>query len=866
MTHPGAEALKIWKERLGFLLREQAVGSDPAQKFTLQKQIEEARAAIRELQGEVDPTAGPDFALGRLPVPGRVFVGREPELRRLDTAWAEAGIHVIALVAFGGMGKSALVHRWLDRLAAAGWPGVQRAFDWSFYSQGTGERVTSAELFLAECLRFCGDPDPQAGSPHDRGQRLAGLLRQRPTMLVLDGVEPLQYPPGPLAGKLKDAGLAALLKGLAYNNPGLCVVTTRERIADLNGFAQTAPQVELEELGVADGVELLKRLGVDGREKELRAAVEEFGGHALTLSLLGSYLKRFHKGDVRRRQEVDLSKADEQQGGRAFRVIATYVKALGEGPELAVLRLLGLFDRPADIDALRALRAAPPVRGLTKPLFRRKGLWRKEPISEQEWQDAVAWLQDHGLLESGAAKDGERLDAHPLVRVYFAEELAERRPEAWREGNRRLYEHLCRAAPDLPDTLEEMQPLFAAVVHGCRAGRVQEAYREVYRRRIQRGNEFYSAHKLGALGSELTALAGFFERPWSQPSAELTAAAQAFVLNEAGYRLRALGRLVEAVEPMQASLNACLTLNDWKEAAIRASNLSELTLTLGEVAWAVELGRQSLELADRSGYAFLRMGMRTTWADALYQAGRREESAAAFREAEALQAEWQPEYPRLYSLWGFRYCDLLLGQAEPADGSGLDGLAAAPEAAERFREVAGRGKQLFEWRVPDDPLLDRALDHLTLGHAHHGLSRTAPSEQERDPATAAAAEHLNRAVDGLRQAGQDDYLLRGLLARAAYRRLRRDFAAAEVDLAEVLEIAERGPMRLHECDAHLELFRLRRHQGRIEEAWRHLERARVLVEQTGYLRRAREVEWGFGQLGRPGINARATQGTPDESG
>src|SRR5689334_16185938 len=74
-------------------------------------------------------------------------------------------------------------------------------------------------------------------------------------------------------------------------------------------------------------------------------------------------------------------------------------------------------------------------------------------------------------------------------------------------------------------------------------------------------------------------------------------------------------------------------------------------------------------------------------ADALHQAGRWEESTEAFREAEALQAEWQPEYPRLYSLQGYRYCDLLLSHGEPEDESVLDGLAAGPEAARRFREA-----------------------------------------------------------------------------------------------------------------------------------------------------------------------------------
>ena len=146
---------------------------------------------------------------------------------------------------------------------------------------------------------------------------------------------------------------------------------------------------------------------------------------------------------------------------------------------------------------------------------------------------------------------------------------------------------------------------------------------------------------------------------------------------------------------MQAGLDAGIAEKNWKDAAISASNLSELTLTLGDVARAVAFGEQSVELADRSGDAFQRMGKRTTWADALHQAGRWEESAAAFREAEAMQAERQPEYPRLYSLPGFRYCDLLLGRAEPEAGSGLEG------SGTRFRqaceEVLERARQALSW-------------------------------------------------------------------------------------------------------------------------------------------------------------------------
>jgi tetratricopeptide (TPR) repeat protein len=750
--------------------------------------------------GEVQPR----LDLGRLPVAGPLLIGRDNELARLDAAWQDPILHVLTLVAFGGTGKSALVSHWLGRMAAADWRGARRVLDWSFYSQGTKEdRISSADRFLEYALAFFGDPDPKAGAVRDRGLRLAELLRKEKTLLVLDGVEPLQHPSThPLAGRLKDPGLAALLKSLAGANPGLCVVTTRERIADLDSFSTTAPQVNLEALSPEAGAELLRELGVTGRVSELRDASKEFGNHALTLSLLGTYLKDICDGDVRRRREVHILEEDADETGHARRVIASYAEAL-EKPEVEVLRLLGLFDRPASPAAVKALRAEPTIPGLTETVG---------PKQEARFRKAVARLRRARLLlEEG----GDELDAHPLVRVYFQEDLQTHRPEAWKAGNLRLYEHLQKEAPDLPDTLQEMEPLFTAVIHGCRAGRQQEALVEVYWRRIQRSDEYFSANKLGALGLDLSALSSFFDRPWDQPSDSLTSGVQAFVLHQAGFALRSLGRLAEAVPPMEVGLKIRLQQELWAGAATTAGNLSELTLTLGEVDRAVSFGKQSVDLADRSGDAARRMIHRATLADALYQSGRLEESAEAFREAEDLQAEFQPEYPRLYSLRGYRYCDLLLSRG----------------GVEAFEEVRGRAEQFFQWRVPSDSILTIALDHLSLGRADLSLGDFAK-----------AAEHLDQTVEDLRRAGQEQYLPCGLLARTALRRLQKDWSAAEADLSEVMEIAERGLMRLHECDAHLEHARVCRDRGDRAGLERHVARAREIVEATGYERRRGEVE------------------------
>jgi hypothetical protein len=91
-----------------------------------------------------------------------------------------------------------------------------------------------------------------------------------------------------------------------------------------------------------------------------------------------------------------------------------------------------------------------------------------------------------------------------------------------------------------------------------------EACDKVYFARTRRGNKDYAMKKLGAFGSELGAVACFFEQPWSRLSPSLTEPNQAWLLNEAAFRLLALGRLTEALEPMRAGIEGAVKLKDWK--------------------------------------------------------------------------------------------------------------------------------------------------------------------------------------------------------------------------------------------------------------------------------------------------------------
>jgi hypothetical protein len=358
-------------------------------------------------------------------------------------------------------------------------------------------------------------------------------------LLILDGLEPLQNPPGPSEGRLREPGLQALVRELAAFNSGLCVITTRLPVADIGDHVHAAaPCRHLEHLSNHAGAQLLRALGVEGREEELQRASDEFNGHCLALTLLGSYLVDAFRGDIRcRKQMAGCLALDVREGTHARKVMASYEKWFGESPEVAVLYLLGLFDRPADEKAVEVLIHGPVIPGLTEFLT---------DLSPSERQKVFSRLRRARLLAGTDPYHRGQLDTHPLVREHFGEQLRKQRSKAWKECNRRLYHYYQAPAPSLPDNLKDMEPLFLAVICGCRAGLFHDALHEVYSPRIQRGNASFAAKFLGARGALLAVLAHFFEPGrWGLPvqtdvtDQSLTEEDQLFVLTQAGMYLTA---------------------------------------------------------------------------------------------------------------------------------------------------------------------------------------------------------------------------------------------------------------------------------------------------------------------------------------
>lgn len=801
------------------------------------------------------PCIGVDFPvdLGDLPAAPSRLIGRDAEMNMLRNAWNDRVTTAVVLHALGGAGKSALLRAFVNERLAAGGDGAARVYGWSAYSQGSGDQKRAdADTFLARALADFGYEGPPIRDSVESGRTLARLVQRERVLMLLDGMEPLQDPPGTAKGRFKDKGLAAFLRALAAKNPGLLILTSRQEVPELEGFGDLVLRHPLEELSDAAGADLLVDLGTSGRRAELEAAVREVRGHALSVTLLGTFLAEVCDGDIQKRERFDFSdiilSAGEHENvdrtvhyaKRAEKILEAYLERFDElssgagrigGPERALLRLIGLFDRPADGAAVDVLLETQ-IAGLTDELFVARvgrrgflGFGRRTVsciLSPEErvylLREAKSRLRKCRLLANADAQDPHALDAHPMVRAFFTGWLERHAVEPTKAAHDKLYRHYAAAAPDLPDTLAEMQPLFFAAQHGVKAGHVQDAFDKIFSRRIYRGAQHHISRTLGAFGATLSTVSNFFSDPWSKPNPLLTKGAQSFALSSASFALGAMGRLRESIAPREAARISDIEDKRWDGASVDGEMLSFTFLFLGDIARAVQMAEENTQCVLKSGSKFRYACNLSALANALACSGQSERAVSCFEEVET--AEGEP----LISLRGYQFGELLIDRGD---------LAGALERARYQLEfVQTESSEVVK-------LLDIALAWLLLGRVQDLLGDKAASES------------LETAVAGFHRASQAQWMPPALLARAAHRRKR--VAAGELelldrvweDLDEVAEIAE-PEMRLYLADLALERARLAldvpsAFDDPSAEAAHQIATAAQLIAETGYHRRDGEL-------------------------
>ena len=227
--------------------------------------LEKARAGPEKT---APPAPNAPFQPSRLPFGGEFLIGRSEELTQLNEAWekSKGGSHILNIVGWGGVGKTALVRHWRGLLSHdRQYRGAELVLDWSFSNQGSsGRENSSAKAFVDFGLKLFENPAEnqtkqdskkkrknrtdanatwnEADSEWTRGATLGEHLRRWRTLLILDGMEPLQHATGrknQTPGCLRDHSLRGLLMSLAEpSDKGvLCIITTREPVGDLAGLA-----------------------------------------------------------------------------------------------------------------------------------------------------------------------------------------------------------------------------------------------------------------------------------------------------------------------------------------------------------------------------------------------------------------------------------------------------------------------------------------------------------------------------------------------------------------------------------------------------------------------------------------------------
>ncbi len=707
------------------------------------------------------------MSLSLLPITNLQIFGRSAEIESLNAAWHSSEINCLQVVAFGGVGKSSLVNSWLSQLDKSDYFGAERVYGWSFYWQGTESEVTtSGNLFIEQALLWFGDHTPMEGNPWDKANRLANLIRKSKTLLLLDGLEPLQYPPGPKQGAIESPAVALLIRELAANNTGLCVITSRIAVSDLTLFDDGRIQsLELGHLSTGDGVEYLLNMGISGDHADMEAAVKEYAGHPLCLSLLGGYLSVVHDAGISNFRTLNSLAEVQAYDERASKIVLAYLNWLDGSFESSLLNLLGLFDRGISLADVKALAKAESIPGLTEELA---------GLSVVQWGYAVKKLDDANLISVDNRGSQSMIDCHPLVRDFLSEYTQAEKPDIWLRGNSLVFRYLQCQAVDQPRNMTQMEPLFRAVVHGSRAGLYEEAF-QLYYERIKRKQ--FSMFADGSHHADQSCIRSFFRVPWIEPVSQLPEAATFYLLSCTAANLIYLGRIDEAIEPSVLSIQGFQKNGRWFEAATTAGPLVSMLVAAGRLLDArkqLEFVRESVVKADN---AVLTAVAASIEAYLYFLEGDWESARQLFELAELTLNSPEPDCEVACLTISSYYCKYLLGSGE------------TEKALQRSLQTLA-WRESNSWQVAIDTTSLYASDLFVLGLVYLDLNDIDKADK-----------YLNHQVELLKSANEWLCLPAGLIARAKLYLGTSRFQEAEQDLKEALAIARKTGARFSEWEA-----------------------------------------------------------------
>jgi WD40 repeat protein len=219
------------------------------------------------------------------------FVGRTEQLTLLRRWVLEDRSRLVALLGFGGIGKTMLAARLAQQVA----PSFERVYWRSL------RNAPPVEEWLAGAIGFLSDqqlvPPP---SEADRITALLQLLRARRCLLVLDNSETL-LEPGERQGRYRGGmdGYGRVLQSVGETSHQSCLVlTSREAPPELALLDGGARALELRGLALVDAQAVLADKQLRGEEQVWLSLVDRYGGNGLALKIVGETIRQVFDGDI----------------------------------------------------------------------------------------------------------------------------------------------------------------------------------------------------------------------------------------------------------------------------------------------------------------------------------------------------------------------------------------------------------------------------------------------------------------------------------------------------------------------------------------------------------------------------------------
>lgn len=554
------------------------------------------------------------------PTNPRTIQQREKTVKEIYKKLTEPDITAIALTGIAGIGKStlaALVYNYAEQQRRAG----NGPFTADAIWLGIDRTVTMVDL-AGNIFESLGKPIPglTGMSPQNQAITLFNGLNMvdRPRVVILNQFEDLldwqtwrALPDRPGIGEWLDA-----------INSQQCscriLLTSRPYPQGAHDYPPIYMQeYRIDGLDEAEGVELLRKRGVQATEAELRTAVERSGGHAFSLSLLASLLQRRDLTLIALLQDPVYTQF--WTGDIARNLLDTLYTQQMDQAQRKLLAAFSVYREPVSLDAVEAViddstgLATSQIEAALDALLAQHVLQTSGEGRYRLHTIVVDYAQSHFTLDGNEQGNREAIRAaHGRAAEYYEQRAAK----------------LC-PPPGKRLQIKDVHELIEAIWHYCQAQQWQKAYDLMNQEGI-----FKDLRRLGgnAILLELYQLLPLDQ--WHPQRSEM-----ADVYDKLGQVSRVLGRIQQAQGYYEQALAIRRDLGDRLGEGETLNNLGRVYADLGRREEALVHFEQALnvmrEMGNQKGEGRTRNQIGKIYLDL----GRNEEALMQFEQALPLRVK-----------------------------------------------------------------------------------------------------------------------------------------------------------------------------------------------------------------------------------